>query len=228
MTVTCASSSALNESDDVVGEYLVGYGVAGEFGRFRSLRPLDVVRGDRTVVRTHRGLELGEVICAARPGHATFLPNTTLGQLLRRATPDDLMTDEQMRQKAAAIFDAARQVVQEQNLPLEILDAEVLLDGEQAVLHYLNWETFDERELVSRMASRFGLRVLLHSLKTETLTGEEHGCGEANCGGGNCSSCGSGGGCGTCGPPTSTELRDHFASLREQMERQGERRTPLA
>src|SRR5207248_1796316 len=70
-------------------EYLLGYGLRGDFGRFRAARPLACRRGDRAVVRSHRGLELAEVLCPARPGHAAFLPNTSVGELLRLAAPED-------------------------------------------------------------------------------------------------------------------------------------------
>ena len=59
-------------------EYLLRYGLAGDFGRFRAARPLALRRGDRAVVRSHRGLELAEVLREAAPGHAPFLPNTTV------------------------------------------------------------------------------------------------------------------------------------------------------
>ena len=53
-------------------EYLLSYGTAGDFGRFRPTRPLTCRRGDRAVVRSARGLELGVVLCEAQPGHAAL------------------------------------------------------------------------------------------------------------------------------------------------------------
>jgi cell fate regulator YaaT (PSP1 superfamily) len=225
MTDTCASSSALSEHLPELREYILSYGVAGEFGRFRPVRPIDARRGDRAVVRTCRGLEVAEVLCVARPSHATFLPNTTVGRLLRLVSPEDEAIADRAKARAAELFDAARQVAGELGLPLEVLDAEVLLDGEQAVLHHLSWDSFDERELVGRLGGRFDLRVMLHSLKTAAEEAED-GCGKENCGGGNCSSCGSGG-CGTCTSHELSDLRDHFAGLREQMEARNASRTPL-
>ena len=46
-------------------EHLLSYGNAGDFGRFRPLHPLACRRGDRAVVQSHRGLELGVVLCPA-------------------------------------------------------------------------------------------------------------------------------------------------------------------
>jgi hypothetical protein len=213
-----------------VQEYLVSYGTTGEFGRFRPVRPLACCRGDRVVVCSHRGLELGVLLCEARPGHAHFLPNTSVGQLVRPAGPDDEREADRQAGRAGELFDGARRLAAELGLPLEVLDVEVLLDGEQAILHHLHWAEFDERDLVAGLSRRHGLRVRLHSLRTAPAEpeGEEHGCGRPGCGktaGGGCSTCGSGGGCSTCGSGKE-DVRAYFASLREQMhQRQG--RVPL-
>jgi cell fate regulator YaaT (PSP1 superfamily) len=206
-------------------EYLVSYGGAGDFGRFHAAAPLACRRGDRVVVRSHRGLELGSVLCPATPGHAHFLPNTTVGQLLRPASAEDEAQAGHQRERAAALCEDARHLAVERGLPLEVLDAEMLLDGEQAILHHLHWADFDERELVSALSRQYDLRVRLHALKSEAAEEEEHGCGRPDCGGGSggCSSCSSGG-CSTCGAGT-TDMRAYFAALREQMQRQD--RVPL-
>jgi hypothetical protein len=206
-------------------EYLVSYGSSGEFGRFRPLTPLVGCRGDRVVVRSHRGLELGVLLCPATPGHAHFLPNTSVGQLLRLAGPDDQRMAERQRERAHDLFAEACRLTAELNLPLEVVDVEVLLDGEQAILHHLHWDEFDERDLVSALVRQHDLRVRLHSLRTAPAEAE-HGCGRPDCGrkeGGGCSTCGSGGGCSSCGAAKPDEVQAYFAALRERMHEQGNR-----
>jgi cell fate regulator YaaT (PSP1 superfamily) len=216
-----------------VSEYLVAYGQTGEFGRFRSAVPLTCQRGDRVVVRTHRGVESGQILRAAEAGHARFLPNTTLGQLLRPFGADDVRTEAQLRDRRSEVWGRASQLAEDLGLPLQVLDAEILLDGEHVVLHHLRGADCDVRPFVSTLAREFDLHVLLVDL---TRSGEsaphadeeehaEHGCGS----GGGCGSCGSGGGCGSCSASAATVVpappdAAYFAGLREQMERQ---RTPL-
>src|SRR4051812_46270763 len=118
-------------------EYLLSFGVLGDFGRFHSVTGLTCRRGQRVVVRTARGLEMATVLGDARPGHARFLPNTTVGQLLRLTTPDDEQPERQRRDDARHLFEESRLLAESLELPIEIIDAEVLLDGEHAVLHYL-------------------------------------------------------------------------------------------
>jgi hypothetical protein len=208
-------------------EFLLSYGRLGDFGRFRSGRPLGCRRGDRAVVRTHRGLEVGEVLREAVSGHAAFLPNTSVGQLLRLLTPDDETTFGQARQRGRGLWVRAAQLGQELDLPLEVIDAEVLLDGEHGVVHLLRGEECDVRPFVSTLSREFALHVALADLTCavpEGLQDEAAGCGKEGCGGGNCSSCGSGGGCGTCGTGKPQDVRAYFAGLRRQMD---ERRVTL-
>ena len=139
-------------------EYLLSYGTAGEFGRFRPARPLACRRGDRVVVRSHRGLELGALLCEATPGHAHYLPNTSVGQLVRPAGPDDERAADRQAERAGELFDGARRLAAELGLPLEVLDVEVLLDGEQAILHHLHWAEFDERDLVAGLRAQMEQR----------------------------------------------------------------------
>jgi cell fate regulator YaaT (PSP1 superfamily) len=199
-------------------EYLVSYGLAGDFGRFRSLTPLACRRGDRVVVRSHRGLEVGTALRPATPRHAAFLPNTTLGQLLRTVTPGDERKLDAMRERSSTLIARGVELIHELGLPLEMLDAEVLLDGEHAALHLLRWADSDVRPFVSALSREFALHIQIADLSREKEE-EPHGCGREGCGseGGGCGSCGTGG-CGSCGTAKAPESSAHFAQLREQME----------
>ncbi len=204
-------------------EYILGYGLAGDFGRFRSAAPLSLARGERAVIRTDRGLEMGQVLRPARPRHATFLPNTTVGQLLRPTSPEDEDRAEKMGARADEILAEGTALIETLGLPLALLDAEVLLDSEHALLHYLHWDECDIREWVSRMSRRFEMHVALIDRTAPAAAEEDHGCGSCGSGEG-CGICGSGGGCGSCGSAKPEETQAYFAGLREQMERQ---RVPL-
>ncbi len=199
-------------------EYLLSYGLVGDFGRFRAAGPLSCRRGDRALIRTHRGLEIGEVLREATPGHAGFLPNTTVGRLLRLAGPEDDQIALQVRARARRLFDRGRALAGELELPLDLIDAEVLHDDEHGVLHLLRRTDSDVRPFVSTLSREFGLHILLTDLGRPgaSLTEEEEsaGCGREGCGqesGGGCSSCGPGG-CGSC------DTKETFASLRDKME----------
>jgi cell fate regulator YaaT (PSP1 superfamily) len=227
-------------------DYLLTFGSMGDVGRFRPERPLMCRRGDRVVVQSYRGLELGVVLCPATPGHARFFVNTSVGRVLRLASADDEKAALQRVQQARRLFDDSRRLTADLGLPLEILDAEVLLDGEQAVLHHLQWQECDERPFVSALSKQHAVRLSLHHLalpNSVVEAEEEHGnCG--SCGSGECGSCATGG-CGSCRSfraepfispgetahvhpseePVDNPLRPHFAALRARMQTRA--RTPL-
>src|SRR5437660_1278381 len=102
-------------------EYLLSYGALGDFGRFCPVKVLTCRRGQRAVVRTARGLEIATVLGEAQPGHAHFLPNTTVGQLLRLATPDDDEAERRRRDDARRLFEEARALAAATSLPVEVI-----------------------------------------------------------------------------------------------------------
>lgn len=206
-------------------EYLVTHGCTGEFARFRAVEPGEFRRGDRVVVRSARGLELGEVLCPSTARHAGALPDAFGGELLRRASAEDEQIAAGMREQAQRLFDDGRRLAVELNLPLEILDVEILLDGHQVVLYHVCWQECDERPLVSALSKKYEALVALRDL---ALPAGAAGCGLPNCSnkdGKGCSSCGTGG-CSTCGSKTmAKDVQDYFAGLRQQMDER--RRTSL-
>ncbi len=204
-------------------EYLVSYGCSGEFARFRPLQSTTFQRGDRVVVHSHQGMELGVVLCPANQEHARFLSRTSLGEILRLANENDERTAELIRQRGQRIFEDGRLLAAQLELPLEILDIELLLDGRQVTVHHLRLAECDYRPLVSALSKKYDVLVVMENLAQPKIPGEEEGCGKPDCGrvggGGGCSSCGNGGGCGTCGKGIKKEeVAAHLSSLRQKME----------
>ena len=109
-----------------------------------------------------------------------------------------------MHARSQRLFTDARRDATELNLPLEILDAEILLDGRRAILHYVSWADGDFRLLLDRLSGDYQLLPILNNLALpvadEPDDVEMGGCGAEGCGhgAGGCGSCGSGG-CGSCG-----------------------------
>jgi len=213
--------------------YLVQYGRSGFVGQFAAACGPALGRGDRVVVRTPRGVELGEVLCPADERFAGRLDPAAGGELLRPAAPADLAAAADREATGHALLAAAEAA----GLPVTFLDAEVLLDGSAAVLHALPWGQCDADPLFADLSARFGLAVrLLDASRTPTAQDppeKAYTCGKPDCGAGSggCSDCGSGGGCSTGGcsrgaVKSADELTAYFADLRRRME-QAAGRTPL-
>ena len=86
-------------------EYLVRYGKAGEFGRFRAQKPLQLFKGDLVLIETHRGKETGEILSPSSPTIAKFLPNTTVGKLFSTLSPQDDSLAQLNHLKSSLIFE---------------------------------------------------------------------------------------------------------------------------
>src|SRR5262249_20865110 len=153
--------------------------------------PLICRRDDRVVIRSQRGQELGIVLRPSSPEHRRLLTDQFVGQILRPASAGDIELATRMQQRGQRLFEDARQVVGQLSLPMEVLDAEVLLDARQAVVHYLRWADCDPRPLLDSLSQRYRLLVTLNNLALPTTEEEdelEHtSCGSGGCGAGGCS-----------------------------------------
>jgi cell fate regulator YaaT (PSP1 superfamily) len=209
-------------------EYLVSYGKSGAVGRFATRPQLACARGDRVVIESSRGQEVGVVLCPASDRHQRLLPDANVGQLLRHVNADDEPALASLRQREQRLFEESRRLASQLELPIEVLDVEVLFDNRHALLQHLGWQEVDFDEFVESLSRRSGLEVLLENLALAAEPkAEETGCGKPDCGrasGSSCSTCGTGGGCGSCSSHA-VDMRPYFAHLRSQMEQS--HRVPL-
>jgi hypothetical protein len=159
------------------------------------------------------------------PGHTRFLARTAVGIILRRLEADDERKLQLLEERGQSLFEHARRLVEELDLPLEIVDVELLLDGRQALIHHLRRVECDYRPLVSTLARTHDVLITMQNLATPAVL--EEGCGKPGCGhgAGGCSSCGSGG-CSTCSQGAKKEeVAAYLSRLRQGME--SSTRTPL-
>jgi len=165
--------------------YLVRYGVLGWVERFRGAESLEWSHRDRVVIRTSRGVELGELLSRAelptekREGDGT---ESAAGEILRLATRDDEAQLRRASGEADRIVDACRTQLLEGEAGVEILDSELLLDGETLVLYFLGPDSKRLDDLALELGTRHRLRVLFQPLVESTAGG---GCG-SGCGGHGC------------------------------------------
>lgn len=195
--------------------YVVRYGTWNHLGRFVAASddpPLP--RSQQVVIRTARGLELGEVLAGPQRGtdEAADGANGAGSRIVRPATLADRQAAEASRSHRSACLAACQAVFGTGTWPIEFLDAECLpaLDGQpmRALLSYLGPHDLDTAGLVELFRERFGLHVAFEPVGQDVPEDDEadadadadghdaHGCGSGSCGSGGC---GSGGGCGTAG-----------------------------
>jgi len=216
----------------VADQYVVAFGKSGGLGCFTVVEPFDLVRGDRVVVKTPRGTEMGEVLGPATLRQARLIGAQASGDILRRATPDDQSVVPGLQQQAEELFAATRAAAERLALPLQILDVEVLFDRQHALVQFVGGGDAEVAKLVEALQVQAELQIRFENLAGPSPDQpEEHahgGCDKPDCGrtngAGGCSDCSSGGGCSSCGVGK-PDMRAYFAHLRGKME--ASHRTPL-
>jgi hypothetical protein len=210
-------------------QFIASYGKSGGLGCFTARTDAAFQRGDRVLLQTPRGLEAGVVLGGATLRQARLLGSQSSGEILRPLDADDEVALRRLRQQSDDVFMMGRSLAAERCLAVEVLDAEVLADGKQAVLHIAAPAEDPLGGFAADLARRAGLDIRFENLSASVAADEETvhgGCGKPDCGkaeGGGCSSCGAGG-CSSCGNGP-VDLRPYFEHLRAKME--AHHRTPL-
>jgi hypothetical protein len=203
-------------------EILVSHGRAAALTRCRPDADWRPQRLERVVLRSPRGLELGDVLGAADAACDTSA--LAAGELIRIATAGDESLARELHNRSLALVDDAQNQIDAFGLPLLALDAEFLLDGREAYLHVLRWGDATLTPLVEHLSSRHDAMVRIVDRSQADHHDHEHSC--SSCGSGGCGSCGDGGcgekGCGkeTCSSgsfKSANDLSAYFLKLREEM-----------
>ncbi len=140
-------------------KYVVRSGVMRALGVFSSSRDETYPRGVEVVVRTDRGLEIGEVLCEATEAAVGQLHDAANGQILRIVASEDARERSRLLDQARQEFQTCLRLVDEEKLGMRLVDVEHLFGGERVVIYYLAENRVDFRELVRKLASEFQTRV---------------------------------------------------------------------
>ena len=117
-------------------------------------------RGDEVVVRSSRGVEWGEVLCAGTQRTRDYLKQSdSTGRILRLVSDEDRRSLEEVLQKETEHFDVGQQMINDRKLQMQLVDIEQVFGGERLVLYYLAEQRVDFRELVKDLARHFKTRI---------------------------------------------------------------------
>jgi cell fate regulator YaaT (PSP1 superfamily) len=181
--------------------HLVRYGAQGEIGKFTSLDATCFPRHARVILRTRRGLEVGQVLTSPEGSAQGESHTAAEGAILRGMTVEDHLLEarlERMRDEAHA---ACQSRLDELGLDATLMDVEHLFDGRTLVFHFFGEVSPEVEAVTGQLAEVYESKAEYRSF-VDTLT---HGCGPG-CGtdaatGGGCTSCATGcavaGACGT-------------------------------
>ncbi len=147
-----------------MNSFVVRYGQMRHVGEYEGIEGRSHPRGERVVIRSDRGTELGEVLCPATERTALFLENPSRGQILRVATPEDTSAEPLLAERAGRGLDACREFAARRRLQMDLVDVEAILGDERMVFYYVSEKRVDFRELVKDLARSLQTRIEMRQI----------------------------------------------------------------
>ena len=145
-------------------KYFIGVSFAGASKAYYFGTDDDtLVIGDKVVVETVSGLELGEISVALKPTSA-YKSGLELKPIIRRPTSLDLEDYEMSKKEADIALKITQKEVTKLDLPMRLLSAQYTLDGAKVTITYTADNRVDFRELLHVLAPQLKCRIELHQL----------------------------------------------------------------
>jgi cell fate regulator YaaT (PSP1 superfamily) len=134
-------------------------------GRVYYFDPADIELevNDYVVVKTSRGLELGQVVIAPEQVMDSELEEP-LKPVIRKAEPEDIEQAQELEAKSAEALVECGNWIDKLKLPMKLLSAEYNLSGSRLTVFFSAAERVDFRQLVKELANHFKVRVELRQV----------------------------------------------------------------
>lgn len=160
---------------------LVRYGRMGLLGWFEH-QESDIPKiHTRVVIKTDRGLELGQIVgpLCYRSGQFKLSVEQVEeymrksgdeqslgqeGQFIRYTTPEDINEERHLEKSAKEELEYCIKIAKELELPMEVVESEHLFGGERVIFYFVADGRIDFRELVKRLAKEFQTRIEMRQI----------------------------------------------------------------
>lgn len=124
----------------------------------------DVQVGNKVVVETIRGLEIG-IVC--RPVEEE---SEEVKRVIRLVTPADEKTSAELKQKESGVIKITNELISKYSLEMKLVSVSFTLDGSKVIINYICDDRVDFRELVKDLASQLKLRIELRQIGVRDQT----------------------------------------------------------
>jgi cell fate regulator YaaT (PSP1 superfamily) len=168
--------------------HLVRVGAMGQVGRFRAVDAVLYPRHCRVIVRTRRGLEIGEVLAATTSGeNGQSFPD---GEILRGMTIEDELLHARLEKHRQEAYQACSTLLKEQRVPAVLVDVEHLFDGQGLFFYFLGDVSPELEAYTGQLADAYEAKVQFRKFTETLIEGCGPGCGtEEVKGRGGCETC---------------------------------------
>jgi len=124
--------------------------------------------GDRVIVETRKGLELGTVCSKPRIRDAS-VPSRPIKKIFRLATPEDVEQKEQNERIEAEAVKFCKEWIDKQELPMNLISVELAFDRKKLIILYTAKTRVDFRKLVKDLVQKFNTHVEMRQIGTRDL-----------------------------------------------------------
>jgi len=121
-------------------------------------------RHDEVVVRTERGMELGQVLCQASERAVKLIAEPANGRIVRRLTDQDQADRQRLQEAEEHELETCARFVEQRHLQMELVDVEHLFGGERLIFYFLAEKRVDFRELVKDLAREYQTRIEMRQI----------------------------------------------------------------
>lgn len=141
-------------------------------------------KGDKVVIRSSRGVELGEVVSQPQEiDDKTVVQN--MGEVLYKVTEEDKKKQKEIEEeKIPSEFSLCQKKIKEHNLPMKLASVEHLFGSKKIIFYFLAKGRVDFRELVKDLAKEYKSRIEMKQIgvrdEARLLAEYEH-CGRELC-----------------------------------------------
>ena len=160
----------------------VRFKTAGKAYYFNPMN-FDLHAGDKVIVETSRGIELGTAVSGIREIDESEL-HSELKNVVRIATPEDIAHHEENTRLEKEAFDICLEKIKAHNLDMKLVEVEYTFDGSKILFYFTADGRVDFRELVKDLAMVFHTRIELRQIgvrdESKTL-GSVGVCGRSLC-----------------------------------------------
>ena len=182
----------------MLGLHIVRFGVMGSVGTFRSSDGRRYPRDARVVLRTVRGLEVGQVLSTANGGLDSNgvsendpRPLHFDGQLIRQLSVEDELLAARLDKFRDQAFEECQSLLATSGAQSVLVDVEHLFDGEQVFFYFLGEPDSIATSLTQELAARYEKQVAFREFAESLAVGCGPDCGteDATGCGDSCISC---------------------------------------
>lgn len=165
------------------------YQVAVRYGILKNVENAftqysDLRKGDKVLIRSFRGIELGETISLPQE-LSDEVTLADMGEVLHKATEEEEKKQEEIEKETIpSEYKYCQEKIKEHNLPMKLASVEHLFGSKKIIFYFLAKGRVDFRELVKDLAKKYKSRIEMKQIgvrdEAKLLAEYEH-CGRELC-----------------------------------------------